>query len=474
VRLLKRVVLVASLLVVGSLAGCSLIPGGDPTPTPTPTPTIEPSASVDPTPTPTLTIEPSVEPTPTVEPSIEPTPTVEPSVEPTPTQTPTVSPTPTVEPSVEPSPTPTISPTPTPTLAGVSVEEFGANGSDQTDDTAAIQSAIDSLGKNGGTVVFPSGVYMVSNPVKLPSGNLSELDIVGYEATIKLTNTKPRFLAWNRTASGQVFRNISVVGFTVDANGKHPASGSYSVLGFDDANIGGYGTPYSISIENITVLDCDVVNVATSPTSAWNPCVINVFVSGTGHITDIDIERCHLEGGSRGINVWGADSGSNITMDRVYIRNCWHDTGINPTSFSASTNYHIGQFAKVGTVELTGNYGTRAFDCGIEIDQPANGLVANCVEENCYYNEFYYTNFVTPLSGSGVTTFRDCTARTTISVRGGTGLTIGDEGVAIGRINLDGYVTALSYGTKVKVQVNSGVTLGGLYVDGVKTTATRW
>lgn len=382
------------------------------------------------------------------------------SIEPyTPSPIPTVTFSATPEPSA--SPTPSATATMFPDAVNIAP---GGN----------IQAAVDSLGTKGGTIVFAPGEYTVSAPIKLPHSNANMITLSGHDAVIKLTNDKPRFLAWNRTAAGQVFRKFTIEGFRVDAQGKHPSSGSYSVLGFDDANIGGYGTPSNISVEDLTVRDCTIVNVATSRTGAWNACGINVFVSGAGHLNDVTIDGCRIEGGSRGVNVWVADRGSTASIDRLIINDNWHDTMLTPDYFHASTNYHVGQFGRVGIVTVTNNYGARAFDCGIEIDQPSQGVIAGNFIENCYWNEYYYTNFAKPLSGAGVTTFRDNTAHTTMAVYGGTGLTIGNEGVAIGRINIDRFSTDLKYGTKVKIQVNSGVTFSdGMYVDGVKTTSRR-
>ncbi|WP_308636106.1 glycosyl hydrolase family 28-related protein [Paenibacillus silvisoli] len=45
----------------------------------------------------------------------------------------------------------------------VNVKAFGAEGDGETDDTAAIQKAIDYASENGGTVVFPSGTYAVGS-----------------------------------------------------------------------------------------------------------------------------------------------------------------------------------------------------------------------------------------------------------------------------------------------------------------------
>ncbi len=365
--------------------------------------------------------------------------------------------------------------------SSLSVTAFGANGDDSADDTAAIQAAVNACGSGGGTVGFPSGTYVVSKPIRLPAGNREQLVLSGYGARIKLTATTPRFLVWNRTALHQTFRKFAVEGFTVDAGNQHPASGSYSVLGFDMASGGIYDSAY-LNIEEVTVRDCTVKNVATSARSAWNPCVINVYTTqwrggepAWNHITDVTVENCRLEGGSRGVNITAnGPYPLSVSLDRIAIRDCWHDTGIDPVSFSASTNYHIGQSGRVGTIELTNNYGARAFDCGIEIDQPAQGLIENCVVENSYYNEYYYTNFNRPLSGAGQTTFRNCTANVTRSVYGGTGFTIGWEGTKIGVVELDGFTANLDHGTKVTWQVNSDVVLEGLYVDGVKASLRRW
>jgi hypothetical protein len=49
-------------------------------------------------------------------------------------------------------------------LGWADVRNFGAIGDGRTDDTAAIQRAINSL-IDGGTVWFPSGTYMVSGPI---------------------------------------------------------------------------------------------------------------------------------------------------------------------------------------------------------------------------------------------------------------------------------------------------------------------
>ncbi|ORL15422.1 glycosyl hydrolase family 28-related protein [Prescottella equi] len=50
---------------------------------------------------------------------------------------------------------------------GVNVRDFGAVGNAVTDDTAAIQAAIDSLPEVGGTVYIPRGTYLISAAIEL-------------------------------------------------------------------------------------------------------------------------------------------------------------------------------------------------------------------------------------------------------------------------------------------------------------------
>ena len=44
--------------------------------------------------------------------------------------------------------------------AAVNVKDFGAVGDGVTDDTAAIQAALDHVAANGGTLYFPAGTYL--------------------------------------------------------------------------------------------------------------------------------------------------------------------------------------------------------------------------------------------------------------------------------------------------------------------------
>lgn len=57
----------------------------------------------------------------------------------------------------------------------VSVASYGAKGDGVSDDTIAIQSALDSM-KNGGTIVFPTGVYKITAPLLVYSNQTLEMN----------------------------------------------------------------------------------------------------------------------------------------------------------------------------------------------------------------------------------------------------------------------------------------------------------
>jgi polygalacturonase len=79
---------------------------------------------------------------------------------------------------------------------GVWVEDFGAVGDGVTDDTAAIQAAIDEWETVGGTLISTSGVFLISSPLifsKNSSNNV--LDLAGeIKCSSTYNNTMVKFI----------------------------------------------------------------------------------------------------------------------------------------------------------------------------------------------------------------------------------------------------------------------------------------
>jgi len=113
----------------------------------------------------------------------------------------------------------------------ISVKDFGAKGDGVTDDTIAIQAAITSLQTTGGCVCIPTGTYVVSNTITIPSkvsvtGSGTASTVIS--ATLAMTNLQDVFYA--NGSSFVSLSNLSILGNTNGTNGAgsgiHLKSGS--------------------------------------------------------------------------------------------------------------------------------------------------------------------------------------------------------------------------------------------------------
>jgi len=119
----------------------------------------------------------------------------------------------------------------------VSVKQFGATGDGATDDTAAIQLAVDAVGKTGGTLLFPPGIYVVTS-VGLRPG----VRYLGYGATIKRPAGQGKWTrTFNAAAQGYLYSGdkdsapITVEGLTFDGN--REAQGDYRKYQLEQAHL---------------------------------------------------------------------------------------------------------------------------------------------------------------------------------------------------------------------------------------------
>jgi hypothetical protein len=88
------------------------------------------------------------------------------------------------------------------------VKAFGAVGDGITDDSAAIQAAVDSLATGAGTVFFPPGTYLIGTTITNDYSQRGFVGLPGLSATLKVGSDIP-ILNLNKSASDQATHGVS-------------------------------------------------------------------------------------------------------------------------------------------------------------------------------------------------------------------------------------------------------------------------
>lgn len=154
-----------------------------------------------------------------------------------------------------------------PTPGAVNVKDFGAKGDGTADDYQAVQNALDSQSTTGGTVFFPTGTYLISQPL-----------IVYSKQTVNLNGST--------ILQGAAINNL--------------------MRGYCTNSIGGYNGPHDIIIENGTFDGGDYTT--------------NNTLLGFCHGKNITIRNCSF------LNAYGKWHGIEINSSKyVLIDNCTFD-----------------------------------------------------------------------------------------------------------------------------------------------------
>jgi hypothetical protein len=278
-------------------------------------------------------------------------------------------------------------------------------------DYATPQAAIDAAA-GCGVIVFPPGVYPLSEPLRLPPG-ANYLNLSGYGATIQTA----RLFDCVKRADYDTFQNLTIEGFTVDCAGMTLASGHV---------LFGASNWHRINYEQIHLRDLTLLGGAVDTSGQTTPSgiVLATFIDSDHEpvqlaIQHILIERCRVSGCNSGVVVNGARGASgtaeatNIRIDNITLRDCYHDTGITPQAgIPAMSNFQVGQDAIGGKVLISNCYGRGSGDVGIEVDEFADAVIENCYIENASTAYFFAnnSNLIDPTMQR--TVIRNCTAVT--------------------------------------------------------------
>lgn len=244
------------------------------------------------------------------------------------------------------------------------VRAYGARGDGRTDDTAAIQRAVDAAARTGGVVKFPPATYIIVG-VQLPAG----ITLDGYGATLKrapATRAKPlnkfeRMLTtteriWDSDADSPL---LTIRGLKLD--GSRTAQGPYANFELEHAHcIFLHGATRRRGKLRALVEDVTVVENVADGVSVYANCSATIrrlrasecFRAGltiTGGYADVRVDdyveesRVHR----RGIDVeidgegYGGSMVANIEMSRVRISGGF-DLGLSPGSVFRGADIRSG------------------------------------------------------------------------------------------------------------------------------------
>jgi hypothetical protein len=221
------------------------------------------------------------------------------------------------------------------TQLSVNVKSYNAKGDDSTDDTAAIQSAIDVVhAAGGGTVFFPKGTYKITAPLKI----YSNITLVGVGSPLSVIRKTTNTLGENITvAHGNGNDNYavdSVLSFYHDA-GVYTAYVKIKGIRFRSLNGAAYGI-FAPHTRHCEYNDMEVWNANQNfyTMTSWMWTMENVL----------------FQDGQYGLYINDPNAmGTSLTANRVYANNCtqggFYIYGLNYSSFNGCGCDHCTGFS---------------------------------------------------------------------------------------------------------------------------------
>lgn len=226
--------------------------------------------------------------------------------------------------------------------SNISIADYGAVGDGVTNDTAAVQRAIDAC-PTGGTVSFPAGTYAINSTVYLRSG--ITITGAGTNQTVLVMSQKPAatVMLYGANISGVAVRNLTLRGsgaFTGNEYGIVVTGATNSTLEnlrFESLRFGmklGAGNMASgWTVRDIVARDC---RIAMFLASLKNSVFVRLDLHGAyqpNNVRDhaVYIERdvtyssftdCTFSGGAGwALQFWGADNGAahHLTFNNTII-----------------------------------------------------------------------------------------------------------------------------------------------------------
>lgn len=245
----------------------------------------------------------------------------------------------------------------------VNVKQYGAKGDGITDDTTAIQNAINAAA-TGSVIFFPAGTYLVSSTIQLVA-ELAYLGTTGSygSSTIKQKNSSnlPAVLAASGWYNNNTFSDnpVRIENLLIDGNNSNNTTSHGIVL-----------MNYDSIIRECTVINAPGCGIVISSINRSGGTLSNTAVENR-------IESCKISGaGTHGI--WIHDSGNNATdgyLDSCIVSGTTQDGIHMDTAVGWFIQHNHTYATAMNAYELLNCYST--YVIGNEVDGYGNSGTAN-------------------------------------------------------------------------------------------------
>ena len=268
------------------------------------------------------------------------------------------------------------------------VTAYGAVGDGSTDDTAAIQSALDACKTKGGTIFFPSGTYKVTASLICYSNQTIELNGSTIKQGGAISNLMMGYAVSTMTAYNGV-HDVTVQNGTFDG-GAYTTNNT--LLGFDHA-------------KNITIRNCSFVNAYgawhdVEVCACYNVLFDNCIFEGARK-TDTQGEMLQIDAhGSSGTWPWSNSGAVDGTPCKyIEVKGCTFINGVYAPAIGNHATYNSASDAdqKIRIhdckfVSITGTMSAISFQGGADVDI-YNNTFDTCTQgvRQCQYSTAPFT-----------------------------------------------------------------------------------
>ena len=236
-------------------------------------------------------------------------------------------------------------------------KQFGAKGDNSTDDTTAITNAINCM--NEANVYIPSGTYMISSRVSIPSNPKGILKGDGKSSLLKATaGTKPGSDIL-RIGNGN---NITLRGIAISGNSEvnTKAEGHNDIDGIHLLDVWGSN---NLTVENCYFIDNIYVGMRFMTGTTNLKVINNTFTNidcglgfmGAGNADNIIVEGNYFEGhqNSEPVTFYGTGRYTNITITKNTMKNKTYGNAILLTGFPNKECYFEKVYVTYNTISGT-------------------------------------------------------------------------------------------------------------------------